>query len=198
MKIKCIIALILCASWTQLLFAQTGKFGLNEAQQYVYYEEVSQAGNNAEVLLKKAENSLENVKALKNFKLKLQKGMNFVRAEKSIQLYKGLSFVTHPEEQIDFKIQIDVKNDRYRILFTDFVYVPLERDRFGNYSSAGQIPIQFEKSSGKFIGKYKENILVKTGIQCQLIAEKIKKSMASTFLNAQPVVVKDTIKTNKW
>ncbi len=105
---------------------------MDENDKYVYYEVVSQQASPADTLQSRAINFTKKVFAPGKLKFKaISDGK--INATGGVLVQKKSTMGRHEDARIDYTMIIEVKDNRYRYWFTDFIIVPYARDRYANF-----------------------------------------------------------------
>lgn len=96
--------------------------------------------------------------------------------------------LAHPTGEISYRLQAEVKDEKYRFWFTDFNFIPYKKDRYGNFVPSTSFGVPLENTPSKqeqeLWNEYKQ-LLVK---HLNEVAAKIKMYMANAIEpNLMPV-----------
>lgn len=75
-------------------------------------------------------------------------GVPQVTATGSFPVYKKASLGKHQDGVINYRLIVEVKDNRYRYVIRDFVFVPYERNRYGQFEAqkGKDVPLETEVS----------------------------------------------------
>lgn len=179
--------------------AQSDSLAMDENNKYIYYQVVTQANTPADSLYKRALVFVK--KAYPAAKLKFKdedKAGATINATGGVLVKKKSMIAMHEDASIDFKLVIEVKDNRYRFWFTDFKLVPYQRDRFANF-----VPV-LGKDEPLETGLPKLNKKDADGYTSILLASlksmgnKLKAYMQDVQAEPKKEIKKTTIKTREW
>lgn len=178
----------------QVSNAQKSLLSVNEQNKYIYYQVVDLPGAGADSLTKKA-----SAFAMDNkLKGKLAADTTLVIHDKFLT-HSSLSFSKHENGEIACTFTIQCKDSKYRFWFTNFVFTPYERDRYGAFVPSSGKEVSLDDASSKLEKKELSGYLDQTGAYCQQLGSKLKEYMAQNHVmkkTTAPVVKK--IVTDKW
>jgi len=147
---KNILIAFVCLLTAKAALAQKDSLAFDERNKYIYYQTVEAAGLAKDTLYKRALYFMN--KAYPKSKLKLAsadepQGVliavgNFVITKRSL-LSNSLGGETN------YVLRVEVKNAKYRYWFTDFVFTPYKRDRFGNEVLVSGTDVAIENGKDK-------------------------------------------------
>lgn len=184
------VLLINAASAQKSLLAQ------DEQNKYIYYQVVDQPNATKDSLADKAKAYLK--AAFKKDK-PAQTGDSLITIKDKFLTYSAFTFAKHESGEIDFVLNIECKDSKYRYWLTDFIFRPYQKDRYGMFVPINGIYIPLEKASSKLDKKELEGYLDQTGAYCKQIGDGLKAFMIqnhqSSPKNTSPV---KTIVTKKW
>ncbi len=115
----------------------------------------------------------------KVIKLRSSKGDSVFLGTGKMLLVKGAGGIGHPTAEVGYNISIQLKDDRYRLILTDFVVVPYERDRYANFVPA-TVKYRLEDKPGKLNrGEWEKNMkdIVRESVN---LSEKLKIIMSTS------------------
>ncbi len=134
----------------------------------------------------------------KSVKLKsVEKDTAFFGTGKLI-LQKGIGSIGHPSGEVAYTIAVELRSDKYRLILSDFVITPYERDRYGNFVPTS-VSTALEKSPGKLNRSEWDNNMNAIVNESNKIAAKLKVMMSNTQAEPkQEVKQPATVSTTKW
>ncbi|WP_184549480.1 DUF4468 domain-containing protein [Mucilaginibacter sp. FT3.2] len=126
-----VVALIFILS-AKVALAQKDSLAFDERNKYIYYQTVEQAALVKDTLFNRGLNFMR--KAYPKGKLKITKtdeAAGVLTGEGSFVVTKKALILSSMGGQIAYTLHIEVKDGKYRYWFTDFVFSPYTRDRYG-------------------------------------------------------------------
>ena len=155
---KNIILLLVALSAGTVSYGQKALLSLNEKNQYTYFVVKPVPAN-------------PNKQALSAYIKKADTGVEFLEVNneggiegKGIVLVYKQGLVTGQEEgQLAYNLTIDFKDDKYRLIMTDFKFTPYQRNRYGVFAPVNNIGTPLEKMEGKVTAKQMNAYLDKLG-----------------------------------
>lgn len=177
-------------------FAQDNPLPYDERGKLIYYEVVELKGLPGDSLMGRANDFF--AKNAKRFKLKSAKGDSLLQADGKMIINKTALVLTRPSGEVKYSFFVESKADKYRFWLTDFVFIPYQRDRYGNFVAATTVGTPLESKPGKLNAAEWKGYVSNTGKEAKLIAAQFKEAMLSkksTEPATQPV---KTISTKKW
>ena len=190
--------IILSLAGILLLYSASAQKNLlvqDENNKYIYYQVADQHGPK-DTLIEKVKNFLKSTfeKAKPE-----QTGDSLLTIKNKFLTYSVLSFAKHESGEIDFILNVECKDNKYRYWFTDFIFRPYQKDRYGMFVPVNGIEIPLEKASSKLDKKELEGYLNQTGAYCKQTGNNLQIFMIqnhqSSKENTQPV---KKIVTKKW
>ncbi|MDN5289320.1 MAG: hypothetical protein JWR38_5594 [Mucilaginibacter sp.] len=162
---KNILIAFICILFAKTAVAQKDSLSLDENDKYIYYQTVSQPGLSADTLYNRGLYFMKT--AYPKSKLTLvtaDKAQGVLTGKGSFLVSKKAFIATHEDGAINYTVRVEVKDSKYRYWFTDFVYVPYQRNRYNVYEPVPGITIPMEKAKGKIdksdIDEYLNKILL--------------------------------------
>ena len=191
MKRNLLIAILLLV--TTIAYAQKPALSLNENNRYIYYEVVNVPAFSADSLTRNAVNFIR-AAYLKNETKQITDTLISVKDK----FLNYSAVIKHENGEMDYVLNIQCKDGRYRYWITDFVFIPYQRNRYGVFVPTPGIYIPLETAKAKLDKKDVEGYLNQTNTACKLLSDKLKQYMI-TGLNPkkaeQPV---KKVVTDKW
>lgn len=190
LAVICIFLKIAAAS------AQADSLVMDENNKYVYYQVVAQPASSADTLQARAIAFAKN--AFEAGKLKFKSSDNgTIRATGGVLVAKKSSVAMHEDARIDYTMNIEVKDNRYRYWFTDFVIVPYARDRFANFVPQSGQDLALEKGLSTLSKKDLDGYTAKLFANIKDIGNRLKTYM-KTPVAPKKEVKKTTIPVTNW
>jgi hypothetical protein len=176
--------------------AQADSLVMDENNKYVYYQVVAQPESSADSLQARAIAFAKN--AFEAGKLKFKSSdKGTIRATGGILVAKKSSVAMHEDARIDYTMNIEVKDNRYRYWFTDFVIVPYARDRFANFVPQSGQDVALEKGLSTLSKKDFDGYTAKLFVNIKDIGNRLKTYM-KTPVAPKKEVKKTTIPATNW
>lgn len=145
---KLIIIFLVAFAPIAACYAQKDSLSLNEQNKYTYFKVgTSLPDINAESLadyLKKNMTGLQSASVTPN---------NSVSAKGGMLVYKKGLITGQEEGRIDYSLTVDFKENKYRLIMSDFTFVPYQRNRYGVFAQVDGVSIPLEKSDVRITAK---------------------------------------------
>jgi hypothetical protein len=189
MKIS--LLFFICLIITGMANAQKSLLSLDEHNKYIFYQVVELPGISADSLNKNAGYFIKSIYP----KLKRVKNQNSIKDK----FLTYTSLVKHENGEMDYTLNIECKDGKYRYWLTDFVFTPYEKNRYGVFVPVNGIDIPLETAESKITKKDLDGYFEQTGAFCKQLGEKLKKYMVEGNVPKkadQPPVKK--VVTDKW
>jgi hypothetical protein len=192
---KRILLSVVCFLVLQSAFAQKDVLAMDEHNKYIYYQVVDQPGAGVDSLQTKVSGFIKEAYP----KIKLKKGDTDVIVKDKFLTYNVLAFAKHESGEMRYNLTIECKNNKYRYWFTDFLFVPYKKDRYGVFVPDNGIEIPLEKASARFDKKELEGYLNQTGVFCKQTGGSLQSYMIEKHQAdmPKPAAVKKVV-TDKW
>lgn len=111
---------------------------------------------------------------------------------------KGLGGIGHPSAEVNYNISVALREGKYRLIMTDFIVTPYERDRYGNFVPV-TVSTALEKSPGKLGRTEWEANMAFVFTESRKIADRLKVAMSNTLAEPKTEQKKPaTVSTTKW
>lgn len=182
--------------FTSKLFAQQKEFPLDDRGKYIYYEMIEGQKASADSLLKKASSFVE-LKYKKTFKSIIVNDAELNAEGKSV-LDKSVLIANRPIGEITYHFQFEVKAGKYRFWLTDFLFIPYQRDRYGNYVAFTSIGTPLETNPGKLNSGEWKAIISSAYEKSEAIAKDFKEFLAKKTVPVTKKVTQKVISTDNW
>ena len=187
----CIIFKITTAS------AQADTLVIDENNKYIYYQVVAQAASTADTLHARALTFAK--KAFVASKLKFKDSdKGTIRATGGVLVSKKSSLAMHEDARIDYTMTIEVKENRYRYWFTDFVIVPYQRDRYGNFVPLSGKNLALEKGLSDLSKKDFDGYTARLLANVKDIGNRLTVYMKAPVAPVKKEVKKASIPATNW
>ncbi len=197
---KNLIIAFVCILFVKAASAQqTDSLAFDENNKYIYYQTVGQAGLTKDTLYRRGlyfmkiaapKWKLKQISADEAQGVLLGKG-NFMVTKKALVL-------SAIGGEITYTARVEVKDGKYRYWFTDFVFIPYQRDRYGADVPVPGATIPLEKAKNKIDKRDVEVYLTKILQNSRQVGALLKAYMLKT--SSLPKTVKDIkkISTKEW
>lgn len=187
---KVVIAVLLTMFSVGSVLAQTDTLALDDNNKIIYYQMVTQPASPADTLYNKVTLFLKKAYPKDRLKLvKLDKANSTLSATGGVLVSKKSMIAMHEDASVGFNFVIEVKDNKYRYWFTDFVVTPYERDRYANFVPVAGKSYPIEKASGKLSTDDYNGYLKKIVANCREIGVILK-----SYTNNKPIAVKQAQK----
>lgn len=189
---KLIVFILLLAC--RLAAAQTEGLATAENGKYVVYQVDELPGAPAKTLFERCLAGLKKNYKGKNFQLTPYPD-TLVAVKGKIMVYTSQSAVRREDGDVAFTLRVEFKEGRYRYLFTDFIFSPYQRNRYGTFEPAPGKDMTLEEANEK-IGKkrfdeYADQILK----YCRQLGSNLKVYAAGPQKSAEN---KKRVDTKNW
>jgi hypothetical protein len=191
LAIICIVFKVASAS------AQADSLVMDENSKYVYYQVVAQPASSADSLQARAITFAKKAFAATKLKFK-DSDKGTIRATGGVLVAKKSSVAMHEDARIDYTMTIEVKDNRYRYWFTDFVIVPYARDRYANFVPLSGKNVALENGMSDLSKKDFDGYTAKLFANIKDIGNKLKTYMKTPVAPAKREVKKTTIPATNW
>jgi len=190
---KNIILLIVALCVGSLSYAQKALLSLNEQNKYTYF-------------VVKPVPAQPNTQALAAYLKKAVTGVEFLEATNAggvegrglVLVYKQGLITGQEEGQLAYNVSIDFKDNKYRLILTDFVFTPYQRNRFGIFAPVNNAGTPLEKMEGKLSAKQIDNYLDKLGSYGAKFSKQVSDYLTNpAAIKANPAGLKK-IDTKNW
>lgn len=141
------------------VYAQKNLLALNEQNHYTYFMvKPAPATLNADALAKYIK---KNVAGVKTAEAVAETGG--VTGKGIVLVYKQGLVTSQEEGQISYNLSVDFKDNKYRLILTDFAFTPYQRNRYGVFAPVDGSITPLEEGSVKISAKQLEAYLDKLG-----------------------------------
>jgi len=179
---KKILFLLTCIAATYAANGQKTLLALDENDKYIYYQVVDQPNASRDSLDRKAMSFNRGI--YKKGKAILT-GDSVISIKDKMLTYSVLAFVKHESGIIKYTLTIECKDRKYRYWFTDFVFTPYYKDRYGNFVPQPGIAYSLEKAAARLDKKELDEYLDQTGAYCKQTGDGLKAFMSQNHLSAK-------------
>lgn len=134
----------------------------------------------------------------KSLKLSAEEKDTLFLGKGKMIVQKGVAGIGHPSAEVNYAISIALREGKYRLIMTDFVVTPYERDRYGNFVPV-TVSTALEKSPGKLGRTEWEANMAFVFTESRKIADRLKIMMSNTLAEPKTEQKKPaTVSTTKW
>jgi hypothetical protein len=113
-------------------------------------------------------------------------------------VYKQGLISGQEEGRIDYQLAVDFKEDKYRLVITDFTFTPYQRNRYGVFAPVDNVSFALETDAKKFSAKQLNGYLDKLGAY----GKKVEKALADFVFSKAAVAPKPAdlkkVDTQSW
>ncbi|GAB3925834.1 DUF4468 domain-containing protein [Mucilaginibacter myungsuensis] len=190
-KILIAIAVLLSG---KIASAQKELVTLDEHNKYIFYKVSETPGLPGDTLYNRLLRGLNQSKRFGKLKMDTKAGNN-IAIKSSFLIYTSANLAKHEAGEVNYTLNAEVKEGKYRYWLTDFVFYPYERTRYGVYAKKPGVDYTFEQLKAK-VGEREFSIyldqIAKLGIE---IGEQM------TFYTADPekkATEPVKVDTKKW
>lgn len=136
-----------------------------------------------------------NAKALK---LRSSKGDTAFTGTGKMILTKSTAGIGHPTAEVNYNILVELRENKYRLILTDYIVTPYERDRYANFVPS-TIKYRLEDKPGKLNQGEWEGNMKYIITESSKLSEKLKTAMNTAGAIAKPEAEKPAaVSTTKW
>jgi hypothetical protein len=177
--------------------AQADSLVMDENNKYIYYQVVNQPATSADSLQARA--LVFAKKAFVASKLKFKDAnKETIRATGGVLVSKKSSVAMHEDARIDYTMTIEVKDNRYRYWFTDFVIVPYARDRYANFVPVSGKNVKLENGLSILSKRDFDGYTAKLFANVKDIGNRLKTYMKAPAASVKKEVKKTAIPATNW
>ena len=191
MKRNLFIILLLLA--TSIVYAQKITLALNENNRYIYYEVVNIPTVSADSLKRNAAGFVRAAYS-KNESKRITDTLTSVKDK----FLNYSAIIKHENGEMDYVLNIECRDGRYRYWITDFVFIPYQRNRYGVFVPTPGIYIPLETAKTRLDKKDVEVYLSQTEAACKLLADKLKQYMVTGHGIRKADQKPAKVVTDKW
>ena len=134
----------------------------------------------------------------KALKLRSSKGDTVFAGTGKMILTKSTAGIGHPTAEVNYNISVALREKKYRLILTDYIVTPYERDRYANFVPS-TIKYRLEDKPGKLGRAEWEGNMKDIIAQSSKLSDKLKTAMNTTQAISKPETEKPTaVSTTKW
>jgi len=187
--------LILLAFFSIGLSAQQKQFSKDDNGKFIYYKVVDSQSLNKDTLLQRAK-AFVNI-AYKKSMVQESITDSSVMAKGTMVIDKTILVAGHPSGEVSYNFVFEARNGKYRFWLTDLLFIPYQRDRYGNFVATTKIGVPLEKTPGKLGAGTWKDILNSAYNKIEKFGDEFKKYLATNRLEKANKKA-ETISTKKW
>ncbi|MVN91086.1 hypothetical protein [Mucilaginibacter aquatilis] len=193
MKNLLLIFFVLCMP-VAACYAQKDSIVLNENNKYAYFKVGSSLpGINLSAL---ATYLKKNLAGLQDIKAATQEAE--VSGRGGILVYKKGLLTGQEEGRLDYTIKIDFKENKYRLIITNFEFIPYQRNRFGTFTAVDGVITPLEKKDSR-IGEKQLSLYLDRAGNLGIKANELVKNFANNKASVKPGNAEiKKVDTQKW
>lgn len=193
---KATLLILLFALFAKVTLAQKELLSLDEHNKYIYYQVADVPGVSADTLHAQLLYFLKSNYPKMKVKAKTTGALD-LEGDSKFLTYSSNLVLKHENGEINYVLNIEFKDQKYRYWITSFSFTPYERDRYGNFIPRAGVDIPLETADTKLEKKEVENHLNETGAFCKQFTDNLK-----LFMSKPKTVKKDEpikkIVVDKW
>lgn len=194
---KILLAAVLIILKVHSASAQADSLVIDENNKYIYYQVVEQPATPTDSLQARALNFTKHAFGAKTLKFKDNvKGV--LHATGGVMVSKKTLISMHDDARIDYTMTIEVKDNRYRYWFTDFVIVPYQRDRYANFVPVSGKNVALENALPTLSKKDFEGYTAKLLANIKDIGSRLQTYMKTPIAPVKQQVKKTIIPATNW
>lgn len=189
------ILLTILSIFSIKLSAQQKQFSKDDNGKFIYYQVVDSLQLNKDTLLQRSK-SFVNV-AYKKSMTQENITDSSVLAKGTIVIDKTILVAGHPSGEVSYNFVFEARNGKYRFWLTDMLFIPYQRDRYGNFVATTKIGVPLERTPGKLGAGAWKDILNSAYNKIEKFSDEFKKYLATNRVEKAKKKV-ETISTKKW
>ncbi|GAA4210909.1 hypothetical protein GCM10022289_39030 [Pedobacter jeongneungensis] len=189
------IILFLLVAFSIDLSAQQKQFSKDDNGKFIYYKVVDSQLLSKDTLLQRAK-SFVNVVYKKSMKAESITDTSIL-AKGTMVIDKTILVAGHPSGEISYNFVFEARNGKYRFWLTDFLYIPYQRDRYGNFVATTRIGTPLERNPGKLNAGAWKDVVNSAYNKIDKFGEDFKKYLATNRVEKAKKKT-ETISTKKW
>jgi len=165
----------------------------DERGKYIHYEIVTGSSVSVDSLIYRAHSffKLKKMTPVKSDSALLEQNGKFV-------ISKTAFVLSHPSGELLYKLAFEIKSSKYRFWLTDFMFIPYQRDRYGNFVPSTTKGVPLETSPGKLNAGEWSSYVSNAGRQSAALAAEFKEYLSASQ-QAKPLNKSQfTISTKSW
>ncbi|WP_316793805.1 DUF4468 domain-containing protein [Pedobacter frigoris] len=179
-----------------LSLGQERPLSYDERGKLIHYEVVEQIGVSKADLSARADRFFK--QRAKQIKLKSGSKDTVIQADGKIVINKTALVLNRPSGEVKYNFNVECRDGKYRFWLTDFVFIPYQRDRYGNFVAATTVGTPLENEPGKLNAAEWKGYINNTGKEAGILAAQFKESMANKQEIKPAGKSREIISTKKW
>jgi hypothetical protein len=189
------LILIFLVAFSIDLSAQQKQFSKDDNGKFIYYKVVDSQLLSKDTLLQRAK-SFVNVAYKKLMKAESITDTSIL-AKGTMVIDKTILVAGHPSGEISYSFVFEARNGKYRFWLTDLLYIPYQRDRYGNFVATTKIGTPLERNPGKLNAGAWKDVVNSAYNKIDKFADDFKKYLATNRVEKAKKKT-ETISTKKW
>ena len=177
------------------LSAQQKQFSKDDNGKFIYYQVVDSQMIGKDTLLQRAK-SFVNVAYKKSMRQESATDSS-VLAKGTLIIDKTILVAGHPSGEVSYNFVFEARNGKYRFWLTDLLFIPYQRDRYGNFVATTKIGVPLERTPGKLSAGAWKDILNSAYNKIEKFGDDFKKYLATNRVEKAKKKA-ETISTKKW
>ena len=173
---KSLVLLGLLLSVGTAVLAQGIKLSRDERGKLMYYEVVDKKDTAASVLAARAKAYFD---AAKDLKVVASTGDSLRTVQGKFVIRKTAFMLARPSGEVTYNMYLGLREGKYRFWLTDFVFIPYQRDRYGNFVPSTTIGTPLETEPGKLNAAEWESYVSATEKSAAEFARQFKQHMSA-------------------
>ena len=195
-SMKAIITVLLFTLFARVAFAQKDLLSFDEHDKYIYYQVADAPGMAADTLHAQMLYFLKATYPKIKVKTKATGSID-IEGQGKFLTYSSILVLKHENGEVNFMLNMEFKDQKFRYWITGFVYTPYERDRYGNFIPKAGIEIPLEIADKKLDKREVENHLNETGAFCKQFTDNLKLFMLKPKIAKKEEPTKKIV-VDKW
>jgi hypothetical protein len=186
---------IILAIFSIQLSAQQKQFSKDDNGKFIYYKVVDSQLVSKDTLLQRAK-SFINV-AYKKSMTQESITDSSILAKGVMVIDKTILVAGHPSGEVSYNFVFEARNGKYRFWLTDLLFIPYQRDRYGNFVATTKIGVPLERTPGKLSAGAWKDIVSSAYNKIEKFGDDFKKYLATNRVEKTRKKA-ETISTKKW
>ncbi|KQM67146.1 hypothetical protein ASE74_06680 [Pedobacter sp. Leaf216] len=189
------IILVFFIAFSIDLSAQQKQFIKDDNGKFIYYKVVDSQLLSKDTLVQRAKSFIN----LANKKTMVQQSItdSSVLAKGTIIVDKTVLVMGHPSGEVSYNFVFEARNGKYRFWLTDLLFIPYQRDRYGNFVASTKIGTPLERTPGKLSAGAWKDIVNSAYNKIEKFGDDFKKYLATKRVEKASKNT-ETISTKKW
>lgn len=191
-----LLTLAILLFFTMTAFAQERVLSTDDRGKLIYYEVVSIKDVPSDSLKTRVIAFLK--KSPKTLKLKSADTDSLMYVTGKLIINKTALVLSRPSGEVLYNLYVETKDGKYRFWFTDFNFIPYQRDRYGNFVPSTTVGVPLETKPGKLnAGEWASYLKATTGA-VNAFAERFKEAMKDKAVVPSAVKVVPVNPAQSW